>query len=58
MDFLLVFEILKVFEPEERELIFDIDISDYDDVRTCCSNGNICLKCWQLMAVRSASMHA
>eukprot|EP01062_Namystynia_karyoxenos_P057054 TRINITY_DN48017_c0_g1_i1.p1 TRINITY_DN48017_c0_g1~~TRINITY_DN48017_c0_g1_i1.p1 ORF type:complete len:454 (+),score=161.68 TRINITY_DN48017_c0_g1_i1:89-1363(+) len=38
------------FEPEQRELVFDIDLSDYDNVRSCCQGKKICQECWHYMA--------
>lgn len=35
----------------EKELIFDIDITDYNEVRSCCNKANICNKCWKFLAI-------
>jgi len=42
---------LRNFKPLSKELCFDIDLTDYDDIRTCCDKANICNKCWQFMTM-------
>jgi len=39
------------FKTVERELVFDIDMTDYDDIRTCCEGANICRRCWPYMTM-------
>jgi DNA primase small subunit len=40
------------FQPVQRELVFDIDLTDYDSIRRCgCSGANICRVCWTFMSM-------
>ena len=39
------------FQPVERELVFDIDLTDYDDVRNSSSGTGMSPQCWSLMHI-------
>lgn len=39
------------FRPLAKEVVFDIDLTDYDDIRTCCDKANICLRCWNFVTM-------
>jgi len=41
----------ELFKTVERELVFDIDMTDYDNIRTCCSGAAICRRCWPYMTM-------
>jgi DNA primase small subunit len=47
-----------VFVPQEREFVIDIDLSDYNDVRTCCDAAGICTRCWPYMSVAVKTLDA
>lgn len=41
----------ELFNTVERELVFDVDMTDYDNIRTCCTGAAICRKCWPYMTM-------
>ena len=39
------------FRPIAKELVFDLDLTDYDEIRTCCDKAKICHKCWSFVTM-------
>ena len=37
--------------PLSKELVFDIDVSDYDNFRNCCQGKGMCRLCWKYCRV-------
>jgi DNA primase small subunit len=46
------------FVPMQREFVFDIDLTDYADVRRCCEGAATCHRCWVLMTAAVKVLHA
>lgn len=46
------------FRPLAKELVFDIDMDSYDEIRTCCKGANICHRCWNFikMAIKVVNL--
>lgn len=38
-------------------MVIDIDMTDYDDVRTCCKDKGICHQCWRFIVIAVKIIH-
>lgn len=41
----------RAFVPTQKEMVFDIDMDAYDDVRSCCTGANVCERCFAYLKI-------